>query len=183
MACWRSTGLRYILARRICAIARNTYSGAPSSKSEILTRRRPSRSRIVLFRLAKLKNSTRNSGIGERGRNSWWLSRNSCASWSVVAIVRRLAWAVGVPPPEETEFARTRSVRAPRGHYESVNDQAQISGARYGITLADAHPPRLLASVQVCRDNCLPALVVVSRGCVRDQRPPRRVLFGQLERR
>src|SRR5215468_8741766 len=106
MACWRSTGLRYILARRMCASARNTYSGAPSSKSEILTRRRPSRRRIVLFTFAKLKNSTRNSGMGERGRNSWWVSRNSRVSWSVVAIDRRLARAIGIGFPGEAEFAR-----------------------------------------------------------------------------
>ena len=44
-------------------------SGAPASKSEMRTNSRRSRIRIVLLMLAKLKNSTRNSGNGARGRS------------------------------------------------------------------------------------------------------------------
>src|SRR4029079_8305719 len=57
------------------AIARRTLSGAPSIRSERLTKILPSRRRIVVFSDVKRRKRTAIGGIGARGRNA----RYSCS--------------------------------------------------------------------------------------------------------
>src|ERR1700761_8712938 len=61
----------------MCAMARKTLSGAPSSKSDKCTCIRPSRKRMVVFRLVKRRKRTSRTGIGARGRRARYSSANS----------------------------------------------------------------------------------------------------------
>src|SRR5579859_5072204 len=58
-------------------MARKTLSGAPSSKSDKCTCIRPSRKRMVVFRLVKRRKRTSRTGIGARGRRARYSSANS----------------------------------------------------------------------------------------------------------
>src|SRR5580700_4083891 len=58
-------------------MARRTLSGAPSSKSDRCTCTRPSRNRMVVFRLVKRRKRTSREGIGARGRRARYSSANS----------------------------------------------------------------------------------------------------------
>ena len=58
-------------------MARRTLSGAPSSRSDKCTCTRPSRNRMVVFRLVKRRKRTSRKGIGARGRRARYSSANS----------------------------------------------------------------------------------------------------------
>src|SRR5271168_1224681 len=58
-------------------MARKTLSGAPSSRSDRCTCTRPSRNRMVVFRLVKRRKRTSREGIGARGRRARYSSANS----------------------------------------------------------------------------------------------------------
>src|SRR5580658_1998693 len=79
-------------------MARRTLSGAPSSKSDKCTCTRPSRNRIVVFRLVKRRKRTSRKGMGARGRRARYSSTNKDCNSGFTAFQPSRTWR-GKPSP------------------------------------------------------------------------------------
>src|ERR1700722_7687525 len=73
-------------------MARRTLSGAPSSKSDKCTCTRPSRNRIVVFRLVKRRKRTSRKGMGARGRRARYSSANNECNSEFTAFQPSRTW-------------------------------------------------------------------------------------------
>src|ERR1700743_3334439 len=82
----------------MCAMARKTLSGAPSNRSDKCTCTRPSRNRMVVFRLVKRRKRTSRAGIGARGRRARYSSANSKCNSEITAFKPSRTWAPGAVP-------------------------------------------------------------------------------------
>src|SRR5271156_3549438 len=82
----------------MCAIALKTLSGAPSNRSDKCTCTRPSRKRMVVFKLVKRRKRTSRKGMGARGRRARYSSTNKDCNSGITAFQRSRTWR-GKPSP------------------------------------------------------------------------------------
>src|ERR1700684_110136 len=79
-------------------MALRTLSGAPSKRSDRCTCTRPSRKRMVVFRLVKRRKRTSSEGMGARGRRARYSSTTKACNACFAAFQPSRTWP-GKPSP------------------------------------------------------------------------------------